>query len=126
MHRTPAFKTVGGTYLLALHYLRARSISVHAGRVLRVLRQPDFKGHPMKSFLAALTVAAGFGFVAMPSSAAPFAPSGIELLPGVEHVQWDEGRCRRLRRQCVNKDARGERGEGNCRRYRRECGRWWR
>ncbi len=80
----------------------------------------------MKSILAALTLAAGFGFAAIATSASPFNASGIETAPGVERVQWDEGRCRRLRRQCVNKDERGERGEGNCRRYRQQCSRWWR
>ena len=81
----------------------------------------------MKSILAALILAAGFGFAAIPSSAAPFSPPGYQLgQSGVEQVQWDERRCRRLRRQCVNKDERGERGEGNCRRYRQQCSRWWR
>ena len=77
----------------------------------------------MKTILAGLTVVAGLGLTA--SSAAPFTANGERLLGGVQHVQWDEGRCRRLRRACVNKDIRGERGEGNCRRYRRACSRWW-
>ena len=81
----------------------------------------------MKSILAALTLAAGFALAAIPTSAAPFSPSGYQSgTSAVEQVQWDERRCRRLRRQCVNKDERGERGEGNCRRYRQQCSRWWR
>lgn len=81
----------------------------------------------MRSILAGLTLAAGLGLAALPTSAAPFSVSGSEVIvPGVEQVAWGEGRCRRLRRACENKDARGERGEGNCRRYREQCARWWR
>ena len=80
----------------------------------------------MKSVLAALTLAAGLGFSAIPTSASQFTLTVIETGLNVQQVQWDEGRCRRLRRQCVNKDERGERGEGNCRRYRQQCSRWWR
>lgn len=41
----------------------------------------------------------------------------------VEQVQyWRGNYCERLRRACVYRDERGERGEGNCRRYRDECG----
>ena len=79
----------------------------------------------MKSIFAAVTLAAGLGLASIPTSAAPFSASGAQTAPGVHQVQWDEGRCRRLRRQCINKDVRGERGEGNCRRYRRQCSRWW-
>ena len=81
----------------------------------------------MKSVLAVVTLAAGFGLAAIPSSAAPFSPVAYQLgSSGVVNVQWDESRCRRLRRQCINKDERGERGEGNCRRYRQQCSCWWR
>ncbi|RPH72746.1 MAG: hypothetical protein EHM78_02250 [Myxococcaceae bacterium] len=31
------------------------------------------------------------------------------------------GRCERLRRACMFKDERGDRGQGNCRRFREEC-----
>jgi hypothetical protein len=30
-------------------------------------------------------------------------------------------RCERLRRACMFKDERGDRGQGNCRRFREEC-----
>jgi hypothetical protein len=77
--------------------------------------------------MSGLLIAAGLCFATVPvATAAPV--SGIDLRGAasqesvIEHVQ--EGRyCRRLRRACKNKDARGETGEGNCRRYRRECGR---
>jgi hypothetical protein len=79
----------------------------------------------MKTFLAALTLAAGLGVGAMPGSAAPLGPNlSDRSLSDVELVQSAE-RCRRLRRACRFKDERGERGEGNCRRYRRVCQRWW-
>ena len=80
----------------------------------------------MKTILAGLTLAAGLSLAALPSSAAPFGMTDTGVATsGVEQVQWDEGRCRSLRRACQNKDARGERGEGNCRRYRQQCSRWW-
>jgi hypothetical protein len=81
----------------------------------------------MRNVLVGLTLAAGVGLAALPTSAAPFSAGGVERLgTGVEQVQWNRSRCDRLRRACVNKDARGERGEGNCRRYREQCKRWWR
>ena len=80
----------------------------------------------MKTILAGLTLAAGLSLAALPSAAAPFSMPGTQMENGVvEQVQWNERRCRQLRRACVNKDARGERGEGNCRRYRARCQRWW-
>jgi len=80
----------------------------------------------MKTVLAGLTLAAGLGLAALPSSAAPFGVTGTDsATSGAELAQWGEGRCRRLRRACMFKDERGERGEGNCRRYRRVCQRWW-
>ena len=81
----------------------------------------------MRNALVGLTLAAGLGFAALPTSAAPFSAGGVEGFgSAVDQVQWNRGRCERLRRACVNKDARGERGEGNCRRYREQCKRWWR
>ena len=81
----------------------------------------------MRNALVGLTLAAGLAFTALPASAVPFGITAPENLGNAtEHAQWDRSRCDRLRRQCRNKDARGERGEGNCRRYREQCGRWWR
>ena len=81
----------------------------------------------MKTLLAGLTLAGGLGFAALPGTAAPFTPATPDATTsGVELAAYGEGRCRRLRRACVNKDARGERGMGNCARYRRACSRWWR
>ena len=80
----------------------------------------------MNRLLAGLTIFVGLGIsgVGIQSSPESF---GIQALgPSAALAQWDERRCRRLRRACEFKDKRGERGEGNCRRYRRECGRWWR
>jgi hypothetical protein len=57
---------------------------------------------------------------ANPASAVTGRPVAGEGL-GVEQVQYRSRYCRELRRACVNKDARGERGEGNCARYRAEC-----
>ena len=80
----------------------------------------------MKAILAGLTLAAGLGLTALPSTAAPFSIADTQTQnSAVEQVQWHESRCRQLRRACRNKDARGERGEGNCRRYRVRCQRWW-
>ena len=80
----------------------------------------------MKAIFAAAFAMAAIGFGPSAASAAPagqlklVAPSSV-----VEKVQ-SERTCRRLRRDCMLKDERGERGEGNCRRYRRACERWWR
>jgi hypothetical protein len=79
----------------------------------------------MKTILTGLVVAAGIGLASAPGSAAPFSAASEPIASPAIQAQWNEGRCRRLRRACVNKDARGERGEGNCRRYRQACKRWW-
>jgi hypothetical protein len=76
----------------------------------------------MRTTLFAAALIAGLGYVGT-ASAAPLADakplfSGQNL---VEHVQ-SSSYCRRLRRACMFKDERGERGMGNCRRYRRICG----
>ena len=75
------------------------------------------------SLLLASTLALGV-------SAAGAAPAGVDIrsvapATAVEQVQ-SERTCRRLRRACMFKDERGERGEGNCRRYRRVCAPYWR
>ena len=45
----------------------------------------------MKSVLAVVTLAAGFGLAAIPSSAAPFSPAAYQSgSSGVVNVQWDE------------------------------------
>lgn len=81
----------------------------------------------MKHFIAGLTIVVGLGFSGLTVTSSPNGFGTIEMTGmSAAQAQWDEGRCRRLRRQCENKDARGERGEGNCRRYRNECSRWWR
>ena len=82
----------------------------------------------MKQVFGCLLVASALGLGGM--SAVSAAPGGMDIrsaAPGtaVEQAQ-SERTCRRLRRQCINKDERGERGEGNCRRYRNVCERWWR
>jgi hypothetical protein len=56
------------------------------------------------------------------------APGGVDLrlstpAPVVEQVQ-SARTCRRLRRDCIRRDGRGDRAD--CRRYRRVCERWWR
>ena len=80
----------------------------------------------MNRVLAGLTIFVGLGISGFSIQSAPES-FGIQALgPSAALAQWDERRCRRLRRACEFKDERGERGEGNCRRYRRECGRWWR
>jgi hypothetical protein len=79
----------------------------------------------MKSILTGLVVVTGIGLASAPGSAAPFFAATEPTASTAIEAQWGESRCRRLRRACVNKDARGERGEGNCRRYRRACQRWW-
>ena len=81
----------------------------------------------MKNVIGALLFASAIG---LGLSAANAAPAGLDMRSAapetaIEQVQ-SERTCRRLRRQCVNKDARGERDEGNCRRYRSVCQRFWR
>ena len=81
----------------------------------------------MKNVIGALLFASAAG---LGLSTAGAAPAGLDIRSAapenaIEQVQ-SERTCRRLRRQCVNKDARGERGEGNCRRYRSVCQRFWR
>ena len=89
--------------------------------------------HPMSeanmpNMISAFVLTASLGFASVSTVlAAPAGSSGAfrfgELHNAVEQVQyWGGNRCERLRRACVNKDERGERGEGNCRRYREECG----
>ena len=79
----------------------------------------------MKLALGALLVASAFG---MGVTAVSAAPTGVDLrssnpAPIIEQVQ-SERTCRRLRRDCVRRDGRGDRAD--CRRYRRVCERWWR
>jgi hypothetical protein len=81
----------------------------------------------MKSSFGALLLASTLGLGA---SAVSAAPAGIDIRSAapqaeIEQVQ-SERTCRRLRRACMFKDERGERGEGNCRRYRRVCAPYWR
>ena len=80
----------------------------------------------MNKLLAGLAIFVGLSISGF-GIQSPAENFGIQALgPSAALAQWDERRCRRLRRACEFKDERGERGEGNCRRYRRECGRWWR
>jgi hypothetical protein len=65
-------------------------------------------------------MAASVGLAA-PGGNAGHEATGLERL--VQPAQyWRGDRCERLRRACIYKDERGERGEGNCRYYRQECG----
>jgi hypothetical protein len=95
--------------------------------MLRFSSEQKRKERRMNKIIAGLTIVVGLGF-----SGFTIAPSSngfgtIETVgTSAALAQWDERRCRRLRRACEFKDERGERGEGNCRRYRRECSRWWR
>jgi hypothetical protein len=81
----------------------------------------------MKTAFGSLLLASTLAFGV---SAASAAPAGVDIrsaapATAVEQVQ-SERTCRRLRRACMFKDERGERGEGNCRRYRRVCAPYWR
>jgi len=79
----------------------------------------------VKTLIATALLAASIGFGVSSASAAPSAAKLASPDTMIEKAQ-SERTCRRLRRQCMFKDERGERGEGNCRRYRRVCERWWR
>jgi hypothetical protein len=82
----------------------------------------------MRATMRTILLLAGIGLfgIAGGASAGLAAPggnlrqdtAGLESL--VQPAQYVS--CERLRRACVYKDERGERGEGNCRRYREECG----
>src|SRR5688572_5854084 len=91
------------------------------------MRHPRSEAN-MPNMISAFVLTASLGFASVSTVlAAPAGSSGAfrfgELHNAVEQVQyWGGNRCERLRRACVNKDERGERGEGNCRRYREECG----
>ncbi len=72
-----------------------------------------------------LLLASTFGMSVTGVSAAP---ANVDLrlstpAPVIEQVQ-SERTCRRLRRDCIRRDGRGDRAD--CRRYRRVCERWWR
>src|SRR5262245_11565630 len=79
----------------------------------------------MRARVQALLLIVGIGLAGV--SAAVAAPTGVasqeaaSLETLAQPVQWGASYCERLRRACVYKDYRGERGEGNCRRYRAEC-----
>ena len=80
----------------------------------------------MKSMLAGMFVLSSLAYGAAAVAAAPAGVLHITApQSAVEQVQ-SERTCRKLRRDCMFKDERGERGEGNCRRYRSVCERWWR
>jgi hypothetical protein len=68
--------------------------------------------------LALSLIPAASAAPASPASSRPISGEGV----GIEPVQYRNSQyCRQLRRACVHKDARGERGKGNCARYRSEC-----
>ena len=78
----------------------------------------------MRRLIGMAIVAVGIGLgsaVAAPLGTGTGAVGGLEN--SVAPVQYSGGRyCERLRRACIYREERGERGEGNCRRYREECG----
>ncbi len=81
----------------------------------------------MSKITMALAIMLGVGISGLSVATAPDGSTGISAnFASTAHAQWDDRRCRRLRRACEFKRERGETGEGNCRRYRRECGRLWR
>jgi hypothetical protein len=69
--------------------------------------------------------ACGLLFSASSLSAAPnIDRQGVAVPSSVDLVQNYERICRRMRRDCMRFDGRGDRRD--CRRYRRHCTRWWR
>jgi hypothetical protein len=81
----------------------------------------------MNKVIAGLTIVLALGFSGFDVTNSSLG-SGLPTvsLTTAAQAQWDDRRCRRLRRACEFKHERGEAGEGNCRRYRQQCGRWWR
>jgi hypothetical protein len=84
----------------------------------------------MQGTVRAVLLLAGLAGIGIAGASAGLAaPGGNRVDDGgalatlVQPAQyWRGDRCERLRRACVYKDERGERGEGNCRYYRQECG----
>jgi hypothetical protein len=80
----------------------------------------------MSKITMALAVMLGVGMSGLSVTQSSDGPAGISAnFASTANAQWDDRRCRRLRRACEFRHERGEAGEGNCRRYRRECGRRW-
>jgi hypothetical protein len=75
----------------------------------------------------ALAIVLGVGISGLAVTTSPDGSTSLSAnFASNAHAQWDDRRCRRLRRACEFKRELDQVGEGNCRRYRRECGRRWR